>query len=77
MKRTAPEAYESLGSHASWSRLLWQFLFDRRVSLFARQVRQERGGVPLDNEATPDIELIGVEEPSPVGVGSPAIAAGS
>ena len=43
----------------SWSRLLWQFLFDRRVSLFARQVRQDRGGVPLENEATPDVELIG------------------
>jgi sphingolipid delta-4 desaturase len=58
LKRTAPEAYDTLGSHASWSKLLWQFLFDRRVSLFARQVRQDRGGVELDNAATPDVELI-------------------
>jgi sphingolipid delta-4 desaturase len=58
LKRTAPEAYDTLGSHASWSKLLWQFLFDRRVSLFARQVRQERGGVELDGQVTPDVELI-------------------
>ena len=33
--------------------------------------------MPLNNEATPDLELIGGEESSPVGVGSPVIAAGS
>jgi sphingolipid delta-4 desaturase len=59
LKRAAPEAYETLGSHGSWARLLWQFLFDRRVSLFARQVREERGGVRFDSDATHDVELAG------------------
>jgi sphingolipid delta-4 desaturase len=58
LKRMAPEAYDTLGSHSSWSKLLWQFLFDRRVSLFARQVRQERGGIEFDGQVTPDVELI-------------------
>jgi sphingolipid delta-4 desaturase len=58
LKRTAPEAYDTLGSHGSWARLLWRFLFDRQVTLFARQLRKDRGGVPLENDATPDVELI-------------------
>jgi sphingolipid delta-4 desaturase len=62
LKRAAPEAYDTLGSHASWSKLLWQFLFDRRVSLFARQVRQDRGGVEFDRQVTPDVELIELGE---------------
>jgi sphingolipid delta-4 desaturase len=65
LKRTAPEAYDTLGSHTSWSKLLWQFLFDRRISLFARQVRRDRGGVELDSEVTPDVELIELGESTP------------
>ncbi|HEV2064720.1 MAG TPA: hypothetical protein VGS00_09255, partial [Thermoanaerobaculia bacterium] len=40
------------------SRLLWRFLFDRQLSLFARQVRKNRGRVTLDSEVRPDMELV-------------------
>jgi sphingolipid delta-4 desaturase len=56
LRRTAPEAYAALGSHSSWTRLLWRFIFDRRVSLFSRQVRQDRGGVRFDGDVTPDAD---------------------
>ncbi|MEX0878679.1 MAG: fatty acid desaturase [Thermoanaerobaculia bacterium] len=57
LRSAAPEVYDSLGSHSSWAGLFWRFLFDRRISLFARQLRQNRGGVVLNAEPTPDAEL--------------------
>ena len=64
VRRIAPEAYETLGSHGSWAKLLWQFLFDRRISLFSRQVREERGAVRFDGDVTPDLELAAMSEPA-------------
>jgi sphingolipid delta-4 desaturase len=58
LRRTAPEAYDTLGSYSSWSRLLWRFLFDRELSLFARQVRKNRGRVTLNSEVRPDMDLV-------------------
>ncbi|HTT68914.1 MAG TPA: hypothetical protein VMF70_12895, partial [Gemmatimonadales bacterium] len=52
----APEVYGSLASHTSWARLLWRFLFDRDLTLFARVVRQNRDRVALDDPVTPDVE---------------------
>ena len=57
LRRIAPEAYETLGSYRSWTRLLLIFVFDRRLSLFSRQVRQNRGRIRLDAEVKPDVEL--------------------
>ncbi len=57
IREAAPEAYETLRSHGSWTRLLWRFLLDRRISLFSRQIRQNRGRVELDSDVTPDVEL--------------------
>jgi len=51
VRRTAPELYDSLASHASWTRLLWRFLTDRNFSLWSRVVRENRGGVPVAREA--------------------------
>lgn len=65
LRRTAPEAYDTLGSHSSWTRLLWQFLFDRRISLFSRQLREDRGGVRLESEAAKDLELLGLADSPP------------
>ena len=45
LKNTAPEAYETLRAHNSWTLLLLRFLFDREISLFSRMVRNNRGGV--------------------------------
>lgn len=39
LKRMAPEFYEPLESHTSWTRLLLRFLFDPRYSLHSRVVR--------------------------------------
>ncbi|MCA9514121.1 MAG: fatty acid desaturase, partial [Myxococcales bacterium] len=44
VRRAAPEVYDALASHRSWTRLWWRFLADRRVSLFDRVVRERRGG---------------------------------
>ncbi|MEO6324686.1 MAG: fatty acid desaturase [Thermoanaerobaculia bacterium] len=44
IKRIAPESYDSLTSHGSWTALLLKFLFGRDFSLWSRTVRKERGG---------------------------------
>ena len=47
VRRAAPEAYDTLAFHRSWTKLLFRFLFDPRISLFSRVVRADRGGVPV------------------------------
>lgn len=47
VRRAVPEVYDALASHRSWTRLLLRFLFDRRISLWSRVVRSERGGVSV------------------------------
>lgn len=39
VRRIAPEFYNSLRAHQSWTALLLRFLRDQRVSLFSRAVR--------------------------------------
>jgi sphingolipid delta-4 desaturase len=58
VKATAGEYYEELKSHTSWGRLLLQFIFDPKLSLFSRTVREERAGRPMDDPSTPDVEEI-------------------
>lgn len=58
IKRSAPEAYNNLISHQSWTRLLSQWLFDRDLSLYSRVVRDERGQVKLSDEARHDLDMI-------------------
>jgi sphingolipid 4-desaturase/C4-monooxygenase len=58
LKEAAPEYYEELKSHTSWTRLLLQFVFDPRLSLYSRLVRDERGGRPITDQSIPDVELI-------------------
>jgi len=50
VKRLAPEWYDNLVSHRSWTKLLWRFLSDSNLSLFSRMVRKNRGGVPVTAE---------------------------
>ncbi len=42
VRAEAPEFYDTLHSHRSWTRLLFTFLFDRDVDLFARITREGR-----------------------------------
>jgi sphingolipid 4-desaturase/C4-monooxygenase len=39
LKRMAPELYEPLHSHRSWSALLWRFLTDPKITLYSRVIR--------------------------------------
>ena len=64
VKRIAPEAYDTLGSHSSWTRLLLMFLFDRRVTLFSRTVRDNRGRTRFDNDVNPDADLAAAMPPA-------------
>jgi sphingolipid delta-4 desaturase len=48
VRRAAPEFYDALQAHRSWSGLLVRFLFDQELSLYSRMVRKNRGGQPTD-----------------------------
>lgn len=43
LKKTAPEFYDSLYAHTSWTKLLLRFIFDPKVDLYARVVRERPG----------------------------------
>jgi sphingolipid delta-4 desaturase len=58
LRKAAPEAYDSLQSHRSYTRVLVQFLFDPEISLFSRQVRPRPGQVRVDDETNHDVQLI-------------------
>jgi sphingolipid delta-4 desaturase len=50
LRAMAPEFYDTLKCHTSWTRLLFQFIFDKRYSLFSRVERMKQRGntvVPL------------------------------
>lgn len=47
IRRMAPEVYDRLVYHTSWTRLLFRFLFDKNISLYSRILRADRGGVKL------------------------------
>jgi len=58
IKSTAPEYYESLKFHKSWTRLLLNFLFNKNISVYDRVVRSNRGNVPLSDNSVYDRELV-------------------
>jgi sphingolipid delta-4 desaturase len=43
LRALASEFYDTLKYHSSWSRLLFQFIFDKRYSLFSRVERMKQG----------------------------------
>ena len=53
LRAMAPEFYQNLKYHSSWSRLLFQFVFDKRYSLYSRVERmKQRAGSQGTPEAT-------------------------
>jgi sphingolipid delta-4 desaturase len=58
IRNGAPEYYNSLKYHTSWTKLFLRFLFDRELSLFSRIIRRNRGKVVLTDESKPDVELV-------------------
>jgi len=53
VRETAPEVYNALVYHTSWTKLLFRFVFDSRISLYSRRVRVVRNQAALDAEAAP------------------------
>jgi sphingolipid 4-desaturase/C4-monooxygenase len=47
IRATAPEAYEDLTAHQSWTRLLFRFLFDPEITLYSRMTRVHATGQPV------------------------------
>ncbi len=58
LKKTAPEYYDSLKAHYSWTKLFLRFLFDKNISLYMRILRNERNKVALSDESRPDVEMV-------------------
>ncbi len=44
VRAAAPEFYDSLDAHRSWTRLLFRFIFDPGLSLYSRRVRNGNHG---------------------------------
>ncbi|MFC0513272.1 fatty acid desaturase [Mucilaginibacter angelicae] len=65
IRKTAPEYYDTLYYHTSWTKLFFQFLFDREISLFNRILRKDRGRVALTDISKPDIDLTKTETTKP------------
>jgi sphingolipid 4-desaturase/C4-monooxygenase len=56
IRAAAPETYDHLSAHMSWTRLLGQFLFDRNISLYSRMVREDAAsGVSGSSELKPPL----------------------
>jgi len=60
IRDAAPEMYDSLVHHSSWTRLLLKFIFDPGICLFSRQVRTERGRLAPNADFNPDVEFLEV-----------------
>lgn len=58
LKQLAPEFYEPLLAHKSYTRLFLRFLFDQEISLYSRIVRKERGRATLCDTSIPDRQLV-------------------
>lgn len=58
VRNGAPEMYNSLAYHTSWTKLLLKFVFDSRICLFSRLVRTNRGRVALNSAVRPDTEFL-------------------
>ncbi len=54
IKAIAPEYYETLVYHTSWTKLLLQWIFDKELSLFSRVLRTDRGGIKITGSSEAD-----------------------
>ena len=58
IKAGAPNFYNTLFYHKSWTKLFLRFLFDKEISLYSRIVRKNRGKVNLVDKAKHDMDII-------------------
>ncbi len=54
IRAIAPEYYDTLYYHTSWTKLLFQWIFDKELSLFSRILRKDRGGIKLTGGSESD-----------------------
>jgi sphingolipid delta-4 desaturase len=50
IREIAPEYYNNLVYHESWTKLFLKFLFDKELSLFSRIIRDDKGGMTVSND---------------------------
>jgi sphingolipid 4-desaturase/C4-monooxygenase len=62
LKKIAPDYYDTLESHKSWTRLFLRFIFDPKITLFSRIIRDKRGNLTVKDEAKPDAEIFKAQE---------------
>jgi sphingolipid delta-4 desaturase len=72
LRAAAPEFYDGLYAHRSWTRLLFRFLFDRKLTLYSRVVRSH-SDVPAEKPAAASAPAASVPDP----VGEPLAATGT
>ena len=58
LNKMAPEYYDDLAFHDSYSKLLMRFLFDTNLSLYSRTIRDSRGAQRRGNVDTEDTQTI-------------------
>ena len=51
LRAMAPEFYADLAAHTSWTKLLFRFLFDPKISLYSRMTRDDASGGPRHEAA--------------------------
>jgi sphingolipid delta-4 desaturase len=54
IRAIAPEYYDTLVYHTSWSKLLWRWLVDKDLSLYSRTLRNNRGGIKVTGGSESD-----------------------
>ena len=54
IRAIAPEYYDTLVYHTSWTKLLFQWIFDKELSLFSRILRKDRGGIKVSGSSEKD-----------------------
>jgi sphingolipid delta-4 desaturase len=60
VRATAPEFYDNLYWHRSWSALLWRFLTDPGLSLYSRVIREK----PAQKAVRPGLAAVQPEAPA-------------
>ena len=50
IREIAPEYYNNLVYHESWTKLFLKFLFDKELSLFSRVIRDDKGGMTVSKD---------------------------
>lgn len=58
LKAMAPEFYDNLLYHTSFTKLFFTFLFSQEVGLYSRIIRKDRGSISLKDISTPDADLL-------------------